>query len=385
MEISRRRYQSSKIMPSKRRVMSSIPRNNKDSKLNKQTRKRLKINLFEQLTKKLNAYNYQDIVLTELEQFLKKYKIINEKILKQLENVIKLKIQKKYEEELKIKQYNISLRDKHLLFLNELELEKDNIIKERKLREKDLIDIQNREFYLNQRIEELKNILYEKRLNQYKSKGENLSYSQIFEKNGKILEDGKLINSVNDKNLYKDYLLEKMKEENDEIMEETIAEEIRTENERRKLYKSVEKSRNIFPKCEIKNSIKNLHCCLFNKEFCGNNLSVLINSKDIKFKQKLLSDFYDNQILLKKLKKEYERYIDKVQAEIFKKDCNDYLRREMQIKEITQNNEIINVREIDKQIKNGKYDIDKITPFERKYNHDLFQKVSEFHKKNCYY
>lgn len=111
----------------------------------------------------------------------------------------------------------------------------------------------------------------------------------------------------------------------------------------------------------------------------------LLKDKDKTYNQKLLSDFYDLQIMKKKFKDEYERYIDHAQAEIWKKDSNDYLEREMKIEKMIKDCEKENAKVLDKQIKMGKNDIDKMTPFERKYNHDLLQRAIEYHQKNCLY
>ena len=167
------------------------------------------------------------------------------------------------------------------------------------------------------------------------------------------------------------------------MMEEAIATEIRKEAERRVFYNEVEKNGNLIPKYELENNIKCLNNWLFNKEFYGRYRYLL--RKDKGYSQKMLSDFYDKQIMEKKLKKEYEKYIDKVQAEILKKDFIAYLEREMQIKNMVRQYEKSNEKELEKQIQMQKYDIDKMTPIERKYNYDLLQKSIDFHKRNCLY
>ena len=71
----------------------------------------------------------------------------------ELNNQIKQKIKKEYEEELKKKEYD-KLMDKHIQHLNELEIEKQKLIKQRALKEKELRDKQKRESYVNKRIAE---------------------------------------------------------------------------------------------------------------------------------------------------------------------------------------------------------------------------------------
>ena len=44
-----------------------------------------------------------------------------------------------------------------------------------------------------------------------------------------------------------------------------------------------------------------------------------------------------------------------------------------------------NVKELDKQVKMGKYDVDKMTEFEKEYNYELLQKLNEMKKRKCWY
>ena len=207
--------------------------------------------------------------------------------------------------------------------------------------------------------------------------------NQFIKQEKKRSEYEESLKFLKDNELYGSYLLNKAKKENEEMMEEAIASEIRKETERREFYKEVEQIGNLIPMYELKNTIKCLNRCLFNKEFYGRYNYLL--RKDKEYNQKMLSDFYDKQIMEKKFKKEYERYIDKFQAQILKKDSNDYLKREMQIKNMVRQYEKNNEKELEKQIQMQKYDIDKMTPFERKYNYDLLQKSIDFHKRNCFY
>ena len=43
-----------------------------------------------------------------------------------------------------------------------------------------------------------------------------------------------------------------------------------------------------------------------------------------------------------------------------------------------------NVKELDKQVKMGKYDVDKMTEFEKEYNYELLQKEMNSKKENAY-
>ena len=111
--------------------------------------------------------------------------------------------------------------------------------------------------------------------------------------------------------------------------------------------------------------------------------------RDKKKNQKMLRDFYDKQVLEKKGKDEYEKEIDKVQADIWKKDCDTFFENEKKTKQMIRDFEKNNVKELDKQVKMGKYDVDKMNQFEKDYNYELLQKANEMQKKNkkccCYY
>ena len=99
----------------------------------------------------------------------------------------------------------------------------------------------------------------------------------------------------------------------------------------------------------------------------------------------MLRDFYDKQVLEKKGREEYEKQIDKVQADIWKQDCETFFENEKKIKKTIRDFEKNNVKELDKQVKMGKYDVDKMTEFEKEYNYELLQKANEFNKRQCYY
>ena len=108
MEVSRKRYQSSKRMCSAKQPLSIMQRE-RDTKLNMQRRQRLGATLIEQLITKLKAQDNRDIVQNEVCKFIKR-EVINDRDLKQLEKTIQDKIrEKKNRETLK---YNLINRAK---------------------------------------------------------------------------------------------------------------------------------------------------------------------------------------------------------------------------------------------------------------------------------
>ena len=103
----------------------------------------------------------------------------------------------------------------------------------------------------------------------------------------------------------------------------------------------------------------------------------------------MIRDFYDKQVKEKKERELYEKNIDKVQAEIWKRDTDTFFEKEKETKKIIRDFEKNNIKELDKQVKMGKYDVDKMNQFEKEYNHDLLQKAQEMQQKQkkccCYY
>ena len=102
----------------------------------------------------------------------------------------------------------------------------------------------------------------------------------------------------------------------------------------------------------------------------------------------MIRDFYDKQVQEKKDKEQYEKNIDKIQAEIWKKDTDTFFEKEKETQKLIREFEKNNVKELDKQVKLGKYDVDKMTQFEKDYNYELLQKANELRNKKkccCYY
>lgn len=103
-----------------------------------------------------------------------------------LNDQIKQKIKKEYEEELKKKEYD-QLMDKHLKHLDELEAEKQRLLKERALKIKELRDKQKREQYVDKRINEIKDKLYERDLvKQYKEEIRKAKEKKAAKKEGRL-------------------------------------------------------------------------------------------------------------------------------------------------------------------------------------------------------
>ena len=316
-----------------------------------------------------------------------------------LNNQIKQKIKKEIEAELKNKEFDLMM-DKHYAHLDELEKEKQKLIKARAMKEKELRDKQIKESEINKRINKIKDRLYERELI-YHTK-EEIKNAEKKEKEKKRLEREELAKTLKDNELHKKLELEKLKKEREEdikMMQDAIASDIKKDNERKAYFNRIERSGNVFAQNAIENILKKredkvkedekkIELYLQEKERRAlkeeNDLIV-----DKKRKQKMMREFYDKQVQEKKERDEYEKNIDKIQAEIWKKDTNDFFEREKEIKKTIRDFEKNNVKELDKQVKMGKYNVDKMNQFEKDYNYELLQKANEMQQKNkkccCYY
>ena len=312
-----------------------------------------------------------------------------------LNDQIKQKIKKEYEEELKKKEYD-QLMDKHLKHLDELEAEKQRLLKERALKIKELRDKQKREQYVDKRINEIKDKLYERDLvKQYKEEIRKAKEKKAAKKKADYEE---LLKTMKENELHKKLKLEQAKKEREEdirMMQDAIASDLKKDNERKAYFNRIERSGNVFSQQAIDNVLKardekakadeeKLNNYLMEKERLAEREYCKMRN-DKKNNQKMLKDFYDRQVLERKARDDYEKQLDKVQADIWKKDCEQFFEREKETNKMIREFEKNNVKELDKQVKMGKYDVDKMTEFEKEYNYELLQKANEFKKRKCLY
>ena len=315
-----------------------------------------------------------------------------------LNNQIKQKMKKEVEAELKNKEFDL-LMDKHYAHLDELEKEKQKLIKARAIKEKELRDKQIKESAINKRINQLKDKLYERELIRHTK--EEIKNAEEKEKQKKKLEKEELAKTLKDNELHKKLELEKLKKEREEdikMMQDAIASDLKKDNERKAYFNRIERSGNVFAQNAIENIIKkreqkvlednkkiDLYLQEKEKKAQKEENDFIINKKR---NQKMMRDFYDKQVKEKKERDQYEKNIDKVQADIWKKDTDTFFENEKNTQKIIREFEKNNVKELDKQVKLGKYDVDKMTQFEKDYNYELLQKANEMQKKKkccCYY
>ena len=316
-----------------------------------------------------------------------------------LNNQIKQKIKKQVEEELKAKEFD-AMMDKHYAHLDELEKEKQKLIKARAMKEKELRDKQIKETALNKRINQLKDKLYEKDL--IKHIKEEMNAAELKEKEKKRLEREELAKTLKDNELHKKIELERIKKEREEdikMMQDAIASDIKKDNERKAYFNRIERSGNVFAQNAIENILKkreekvkedekkiDIYLAEKERRAIKEENDLIMNKKK---NQRMIKEFYDKQVKEKKERDEKEKNIDRIQAEIWKRDTDTFFEKEREAKRMIRDFEKNNVKELDKQVKMGKYDVDKMNQFEKDYNYELLQKANEFQKKQkkccCYY
>ena len=364
------------------------------------TRPKVEIN-FDQYKNEWDAINMYKIQKEEERERNEKIKNWENKMRTRadLNKQIKEKMKKEVEAELKSKEFDL-IMDKHYAHLDELEKEKQKLIKVRAMKEKELRDKQIKESDINKRINKLKDKLYEKELIRH-TKEEIKNAEQKFQEKRR-LEKEELAKTLKDNELHKKLekaKLQKEREEDIKMMQDSIAADIKKDNERKAYFNRIERSGNVFAQNAIENILKkredklrqdeekiNLYLTEKERKAQQEENGFIINKKK---NQKMMRDFYDKQVQEKKDRELYEKNIDKIQAQIWKKDTDDFFAKEKEVKKVIRDFEKNNVKELDKQVKMGKYDVDKMTQFEKDYNYDLLQKANEMQQKAkkccCYY
>ena len=316
-----------------------------------------------------------------------------------LNNQIKQKMKKEVEAELKNKEFD-AMMDKHFAHLDELENEKQKLIKARAMKEKELRDKQIKESTLNKKINQIKDKLYEKEL--IKHINEEMKTAELKEKEKKRIEREELAKTLKDNELHKKIELERLKKEREEdikMMQDAIASDIKKDNERKAYFNRIERSGNVFAQNAIENILKKREEKVkedekkIDKYIIEKERRAQKEENDLKINkkknQKMIREFYDKQVKEKKEREEYEKKIDRIQAEIWKKDTDTFFEKERETRKIIRDFEKNNVKELDKQVKMGKYDVDKMNQFEKDYNYELLQKANEMQKNKkkccCYY
>ena len=301
-------------------------------------------------------------------------------------NQIQQKIKRKYDEELKDKEYAIII-EQNVKKMDELERKQKEAKKQQILKEKEIRDKQLRDIYVAKRIAFLKNKKYEKELIEHNNEEIRLAKEAALIQKEK--EHDALLKTLKDNELHKQKILEqeRIERENDiKIMEDAAANEIKKENERKAYYESIKRGQAEHDTKMLESVIKKRNEQLKEEENILNNFwknqDVLDKENEkrkkleMKENQKKLKMFYDKQVEDKKARKEFERQADLAQGKIWKQDYLNYLQYEndtnKRIKELIRRNMSVgNTKTVKKNIDDGMSEIEKAM------NKEMLEKAME--------
>jgi hypothetical protein len=301
-------------------------------------------------------------------------------------NQIQQKIKRKYDEELKDKEYAIII-EQNVKKMDELERKQKEAKKQQILKEKEIRDKQLRDIYVAKRIAFLKNKKYEKELIEHNNEEIRLAKEAALIQKEK--EHDALLKTLKDNELHKQKILEqeRIERENDiKIMEDAAANEIKKENERKAYYESIKRGQAEHDTKILESVIKKRNEQLKEEENILNNFwknqDMLDRENEIRRKiemkenQKKLKMFYDKQVEEKKAKKEFERQVYLAQGRIWKQDYLNYLQYEndtsRRIKEmIRKNMSALNNQPVKKNIDDG------MSENEKAMNKEMLEKAME--------
>ena len=305
-----------------------------------------------------------------------------------LNNQIKQKIIRKREAELKNLEYD-AMQDRHIQYLNSLDEKRKLELKKRELKEKEDRDKQLREQYVTKRIAFLKNKLYEKELVKHNNEEIRLEKENLLAIKKKNNEE--LAKTLRDNALHKKKLEEEKKREKEidiQMMEDSLANQLRRDNERKAYFEKIKKAGNNLSEQAVLNVYKlrdeklkdeeeKMRQYITMKEQLATEEDNRIKEK-IKMNKKMMKEFYDNQVKLKKAKDDYEKQIDLAQGKIWNQDYLNYIESQKEITRKQKEFEKKNLKILDAQMKMGKYDVDRgMSENEKKMNYEILKQASE--------
>jgi len=307
-----------------------------------------------------------------------------------LDEQVKDKIKREYEDELKEKEYD-KLFKEHQKELDQIEKEKEKLIKQQYLREKASREAQLKDNYIRRRIDELKDKKFDKKiLKTIKTEMENEKKIFAEEKRKRNIELNKALkeNEENRKNIK--VLLDKQREEDLQFLDEQRKMDIRAEQEREYLLNKIKRNCDRYTNKKAQDKIDQIKRDQEEEEkkmiFYMNETARRADEKEMKEKikraqeKKELKKYYDMQVEEKKKDSEFEKLLDGEQARIWKRDCQKYREDEKRIAKIIRDKNVRNLETIKEQMrkrkeiennKNGMSDI------ELAMNRDKLMKVQE--------
>ena len=307
-----------------------------------------------------------------------------------LDEQVKEKIKKEYEDELKEKEYDKIFKE-HQKELDKIEKEKAQKIKEQYIRERESRKAQLKDNYIRKRIDELKERKFDKKfVRTILTEMENERKQLAEEKRRRNLELNKALeeNEKNRKNLK--IIQDKQKVEDLQFLEEQKKMDIRLEQQREYLLNQIKTRFNNASNPQAEEKVKEAEKAQQEEDkkiiFYMNEKCRIADEKELKEKirrqkeKKELKKYYDMQVEEKKKDEEFEKVIDGEQARIWKKDCEKYNEDEKRIAKIIWDKNVRNLNTIKDQIKDKKEKEKNnmnMTPIEFSMNREKLMKVKE--------
>ena len=307
-----------------------------------------------------------------------------------LDEQVKEKIKKEYEDEFKEKEYDKIFKE-HQKELDKIEKEKEKKIKEQYLREKESRQAQLKDNYVRRRIDELKERKFDKKvIRTILTEMENEKKQNAEQKRKRNFELNKALkeNEENRKNLK--LIQEKQREEDLQFLEEQKKMDIRKEQQREYLLNKIKNKFNNAYSQEAENKVKQIQIDQEEEDkkmiHYMNEKCRLADEKEMKEKIKRqkekteLKKYYDMQVEERKKDEQFEKVLDGEQARIWKKDCEKYNEDEKRIAKIIWDKNVRNLNTIKKQIQEKKEKEKKnteMTPIEFSINREKLMKVQE--------
>ena len=307
-----------------------------------------------------------------------------------LDEQIKEKIKKEYEDELKEKEYDKIFKE-HQKELDKIEKEKEKLIKEQYIREKESRQVQLRDSYARKRIDELKEKKFDKKvIKNILTEMENEKRQNAEEKKRRNIELNKGLEENEKKRINLKILQDKQKEEDLQFLEEQRKMDIRKEQQRDYLLNKIKNKFNVGYSQEAEDKVKKIQLdqeeedkkmIHYMREKCRIADEKEMNEKIKREKEKKeLKKYYDMQVDERKKEEEFEKVLDGEQARIWKKDCDKFNEDEKRIAKIIRDKNVRNQNTILDQIrikKEKEKNNSNMSPIEFSMNKEKLMKVQE--------
>ena len=278
-----------------------------------------------------------------------------------LDEQVKEKIKKEYEDELKEKEYD-KLFKEHQKKLDQIEKEKEELIRQQYLREKESRENQLKDNYIRKRIDELKDKKFDKKIiKTIKSEIENEKRQFAEEKRKRNAELNKALeqNEQNRKN--QKLIQERQKAEDLQFLDEERKMDLRLEQQREYLLKQIKNKSERYTNRAAIDKVNKIKKDQEEEEkkmiFYMNEKARIADEKEMKEKirraqeKKELKKYYDMQVEEKQKDVDFEKILDGEQARIWKRDCEKYFEDEKRIAKIIRDKNIRNLNTIKEQMK----------------------------------